>query len=165
MDQVIGFGGGCHWCTEAVFQSLRGVTIVEQGFIGADPPDDALSEAVRLHFDPAQIPLPVLIEIHLRTHASASDHSMRGKYRSAIYTLGAIQRQDAERALAAFEDETGIAPVTRILRLRRFRLSPPRYRDYYRSRPDAPFCRTHIDPKLGKLRRTYAAFLRPEAEG
>jgi len=70
MDKI-GFGGGCHWCTEAVFQKLRGVASVEQGFIRSRPPYETFSEAVIVSFDAAQISLSVLTEIHLRTHASA----------------------------------------------------------------------------------------------
>ncbi len=83
----IGLGGGCFWCSEAVFQNLRGVAQVAQGFIYSHPPHDSLSEAVLVDFDPAQISLADLIEIHLRTHASTSQHSMRQKYRSAIYAF------------------------------------------------------------------------------
>ncbi|MBO6639652.1 MAG: peptide-methionine (S)-S-oxide reductase [Roseitalea sp.] len=80
----IGFGGGCHWCTEAVFQALRGVTRVEQGFVRSEPPFDAWSEAVIVTFDPASIDLATLTEVHLRTHASTAAHAMRGEYRSAV---------------------------------------------------------------------------------
>ena len=52
-----GFGGGCHWCTEAVFQSLRGIVRVRQGFIAADPPYDGFSEAVAVAWDPVRISL------------------------------------------------------------------------------------------------------------
>lgn len=49
----IGFGGGCHWCIEAVFQSLTGVSKVTQGFIASNPPNEAYSEAVIIEYDPA----------------------------------------------------------------------------------------------------------------
>ena len=81
----IGFGGGCHWCTEAVYNSLAGVHEVRQGYISSLPPHEQFSEAVLATFDEEQISLKVLIEIHIRTHASSSSHSMREKYRSAIY--------------------------------------------------------------------------------
>ncbi|MEM9546265.1 MAG: peptide-methionine (S)-S-oxide reductase [Bacteroidota bacterium] len=82
-SQKVGFGGGCHWCTEAVFQSLNGVTEVEQGWI-ASKEAPLLSEAVIVHYDEKIIDLTILIEIHLRTHSATSSHSMRSKYRSAI---------------------------------------------------------------------------------
>ena len=83
----VAFGGGCHWCTEAVFQALAGVEQVEQGFVKSRPPHDCFSEAVVVHFNAQIIPVKTLIEIHLRTHASSSAHTMRGKYRSAVYSF------------------------------------------------------------------------------
>ncbi|MEG8042407.1 peptide-methionine (S)-S-oxide reductase [Sphingomonas sp. LR59] len=73
--QKIGFGGGCHWCTEGVFQALLGVVEVEQGFIQSDAPWDAWSEGVLVHFDPAIIDLGTLAEVHLRTHSANGTYS------------------------------------------------------------------------------------------
>ncbi|RDX36878.1 peptide methionine sulfoxide reductase, partial [Kangiella sp. HD9-110m-PIT-SAG07] len=73
----IGFGGGCHWCTETVFASLIGVVEVEQGWIASDGDADSFSEAVIVTFDPQQIPLKDLVQIHLLTHSSSSDHKFR----------------------------------------------------------------------------------------
>lgn len=152
MTQEIGLGGGCHWCTEAVFGAVPGVTQVSQGFIASDPPDGSLSEAVRLRFEPEVVTLDDLLLVHLKTHASLSDHSMRGKYRSAVYVTRAEQAAAARSALLRLEDAIGGRPVTRVLRLQRFEASPERYRRYYETRPDAPFCRTHIVPKLDLVR-------------
>ena len=75
----IGFGGGCHWCTEAVFQSLIGVETVEQGYIASEDDMTSFSEAIIVHFNQEEITLKALIEIHLFTHKSTSNHSMRSK--------------------------------------------------------------------------------------
>ena len=61
----IGFGGGCHWCTEAVFQSLKGVLKVEQGWVSSTKENDAFSEAVIVHFNYNIISIKELTEIHL----------------------------------------------------------------------------------------------------
>ena len=152
----LGFGGGCHWCTEAVFQALRGVTAVDQGFIRSDVPYDSWSEAVIATFEPSVIDMAALVEIHLRTHASTSAHKMRGKYRSAVYTFD----EDQCAAISAMLDVLGRefpAPlVTRVLPFRGFRASDVRFRDYYRTDPGRPFCRTYIDPKLVMLRETFS---------
>ena len=87
--ETIGFGGSCHWCTEAIFQSLIGVETVQQGWISSKPPNETLSEAVLVSFNPNQISIEILIEVHLLTHSCTSEHSMRGKYRSAVYYLNA----------------------------------------------------------------------------
>lgn len=156
---TLGFGGGCHWCTEAVFQRLRGVNDVKQGFILSDPPDDSWSEAVEVTFDPQEIPLEALVSIHLATHASQADHKMRGKYRSAIYSSDAELRRDIESKIYELSRRTGGTFVTRALMLRGFKRSDERFHDYYRTNPDRPFCQTYIDPKLAKLRAGFAQYL------
>ena len=88
----IALGGGCHWCTEAVFQHLKGVDRVEQGYVSSDGMHSTFSEAVIVHFEPQMIPLAKLIEIHLYTHNSTSNHSFRKKYRSAVYYLNEAQK-------------------------------------------------------------------------
>ena len=151
-------GGGCHWCTEAVFDHLRGVSRVEQGFARSDPPADGWSEAARVTYDPEVIPLSVLLDIHLRTHASTSDHSMRGKYRSAVYV--GDDGAEARDALARLQSGFDAPLVTQVLPLRAFRLNDAKFLAYYRTDPERPFCRTHIDPKLAMLRREYGERVR-----
>ena len=77
----IAFGGGCHWCTEAVYNSIKGILSVEQGFVASEGEDSSFSEAVIVRYDPINISLEDLILIHLHTHKSTSNHSMRKKYR------------------------------------------------------------------------------------
>ena len=155
-DETIGFSGGCHWCTEAVFQDLRGVNRVEQGFIKSMPPYDSFSEAVIVHFNPAHINLSVLTNIHLRTHASGADHSMRGKYRSAVYVKGEAQRQSMAGILDALQTEFETPRVTKILQHVEFRPSESQFQNYYKTNPERPFCKTYIDPKLARVRNLLA---------
>lgn len=153
--EKIGFGGGCHWCTEAVFQSLVGVRHVDQGFIRSLPPWDDYSEAVIVDFDPRAVGLDVLIEVHLLTHASTSKHKMRGKYRSAIYTLSEQQQTDALRHLDTLQNDFSDPLITRVLPFEAFRASDPRLQDYYRQNPSRPFCVSYIEPKLRLLRARF----------
>ena len=136
----IGLGGGCYWCTEAVFQNLRGVTHVAQGFIYSQPPNDSPSEAVLVDFDPGMISLADLIEIHLRTHASTSPHSMRKKYRSAIYAMNVEQAQDTEDILAELQDDFANQLVTRVLPFAGFEPSDEQYHNYYTNNNGNQFC-------------------------
>jgi peptide-methionine (S)-S-oxide reductase len=152
----IGLGGGCHWCTEAVFQTLRGVMRVEQGFIRSSAPYHAWSEAVIVHFDAAQIGLDTLLEVHLRTHAATRQHSLREKYRSAVYAFDKEQLQQAQEILACLQTQFAEPLITRVLPFDSFRPSAARFHNYYRSNPQRPFCRTYIDPKLALIRKQFA---------
>jgi peptide-methionine (S)-S-oxide reductase len=153
----IGFGGGCHWCTEAVFQSLRGVQSVEQGFIQSTPPTDIWSEAVVVTFDEKIITTATLINVHLRTHASTKAHSMRSKYRSAVYTFSEDQADLVARCIAQAQPDFDAAILTKPLPFVAFKASDVQFQNYYETNPDRPFCKRYIDPKLDTIRREFAA--------
>lgn len=161
----IGFGGGCHWCTEAVFQSLRGVGSVAQGFIKSKPPQDTFSEAVVVTFVPEIIPLGVLIDVHLRTHASTSRHKMRGKYRSAVYAYSNDQAHDVRAHIATSQGDFDDPIVTMTLVYDGFKPSPDQFQDYYKSNTGKPFCTAYIDPKLAKIRQQFSQFYDPAMSG
>ncbi len=152
----IGFGGGCHWCTEAVFQSLEGVETVDQGFVRSDPPHDSWSEAVVVTYSESIMDLESLVEIHLRTHASTSLHKLRGKYRSAVYVFDDGQGKLVRDILNSLQPQFEEQLVTLVLHHRAFRLSDNRFQNYYETDPERPFCRAYIDPKLRMLRERYS---------
>ncbi|WP_420862589.1 peptide-methionine (S)-S-oxide reductase [Algirhabdus cladophorae] len=159
MTQVkVGFGGGCHWCTEAVFQSLRGVGNVAQGFIKSLAPHDSFSEAVVVTFDPEVIPLDVLIDVHLRTHASTSQHKMRGKYRSAVYVYSGEQADTVQRHIKDAQSDFDKPLVTMTLPFDGFKPSPEPFQRYYETNPEKPFCTTYIDPKLSVIRQQFGHY-------
>lgn len=155
MINKIAFGGGCHWCTEAVFNALSGVIDVQQGFIRSTPPNDYFSEAVIVEFEPSQIPVQTLIEIHLRTHSSSSNHKMRKKYRSAIYTFSDDQAETASHALLQLQPEFDKPLITQVLSLEEFKPSANKFQNYFEKNADGQFCKTYIDPKLSMLRQKY----------
>ena len=157
MNQLpIGFGGGCHWCTEAVFNALIGVNQVEQGFISSIAPADTFSEAVRLSFDPNQIPLAILIEVHLRTHSSTSNHALREKYRSAIYTTSDELSFEAAEIIQTLQSEFPQPLITQVLPLFEFQASPDHYQQYYQKNSRGAFCQRFVDPKLALIREQFA---------
>lgn len=151
----IGLGGGCHWCTEAVFQSLLGVESVAQGFIGSDGNNTSFSEAVIVDFDPEIISLETLIEIHLYTHKSTSAHSMRSKYRSAVYYFNQDQQIEVNHILHQLQNNFTETVITKALAFRNFKESEEMFKNYYYSNPDKPFCETHINPKLSLLLKQF----------
>ena len=159
MNQTVGFGGGCHWCTEAVFQALRGVQQVDQGFIRSLPPDDTWSEAVIVAFDLATIGLAELIDVHLHTHASTAEHSMRAKYRSAIYANSRQQAHEAKVVLSEMQNAFSDPLVTRVLRFVEFKPSEPGRRAYFEKNNGNQFCERYIEPKLKYLRNQYPHFV------
>lgn len=157
----IGFGGGCHWCTEAVFQSLNGVEFVEQGWISSLPPDDAFSEAVVVHYD-ENISLEILIAVHLLTHSSASKHSMRHKYRSAVYYFDRDDQTTIETIISRLAKEDNIRYITQTLPFNDFKSNAERYLDYYKRGKEKPFCQTNISPKLRAIREKFGQQVRSD---
>ena len=147
----VGLGGGCHWCTEAVFQSLKGVVKVQQGYVASTLTNDSFSEAVIVHFNLNSITLRTLIEIHLLTHQSKSNHAMRKKYRSAIYTFDDIQSEDARNVLSAFQKNNNDELITQVLPFHDFEPSREAITNYYYNNPEKPFCEIYIKPKLQML--------------
>ncbi len=152
----IGFGGGCHWCTEAVFQSLIGVSKVDQGFITSTGENSTFSEAVIVHYNPDTILLHLLVEIHLRTHKSTVNHRMRPKYRSAIYVFSEVQRDEVKRMLQSIQKEYANNLVVHVLLYHEFKPSEKQFANYYYNNPDKPFCKNHIDPKLRVLLKQFS---------
>jgi peptide-methionine (S)-S-oxide reductase len=160
--EKIGLGGGCHWCIEGIFQKLGGVAQVDQGFIRSDPPADSWAEGVIVHFDPFVIDLAILVEVHLRTHSASATYVASGKYRSALYVHDDKQQRQAEAAVASLRRAFDEPIETRILPLRAFKPSDERFRNYYASNPERPFCRQYIDPKLDFIRRNFAEIVVPQ---
>lgn len=144
----IGLGGGCHWCTEGIFESLIGIKAVNQGWIASNGSDAKFSEAIEVYFDESIISLQTLIEIHLHTHASTSNHSMRQKYRSAIYTYNDTQNQDAKRVLDSLQCDFDKKIITRILPFDSFKVNKDELVNYLYRSPNKPFCKVYIHPKL-----------------
>lgn len=146
--EKIGIGGSCHWCTEAIFQSLIGVEEVLQGWIHSDGEATTFSEAVVITFDTNLITLEVLIEIHLHTHSCTAMHSMRGKYRSAVYYFDEAQKNTAITTLQLLQKDFNDAIITQVLPYVAFKLNIEDQLNYYQSNPEKPFCENYINPKL-----------------
>ena len=160
IPQKIGLGGGCHWCTEAVFQSLKGVCKVKQGYISSINENNYFSEAVLVYFDPKTIPLKDLIEIHLHTHKSTSNHSFRKKYRSAIYYFEEIEKQNLEICLKEVQKDFDSPIITTVLKFNEFQASRDELLDYYQNNRNAPFCIKYIHPKLVFLKEKYTTVIK-----
>lgn len=158
--QKIAFGGGCHWCTEAIFQSLKGVRKVEQGWISSTLSSATTpSEAVIVHFDTSLICLETLTEIHLFTHNATSNHNFRKKYRSAVYTFSDKQEEEVQNILDEKQKLFDKTLVTKVYPFGEFRLNVEEYLNYYKSNPQKPFCKVRIEPKLRVVLEKYKRYV------
>lgn len=152
-NQRLGLGGGCHWCTEAVFKQINGVIDVRQGYIASLKPHDSMSEAILLEYDPNIIDLNLLIDIHLETHASTTSHSRRAEYRSAVYYLDEDLRDSVEIVMSTLSQKRNKSYITLLLPFVEFKESRESIQNYYETRPEAPFCKRYIEPKLEILNK------------
>jgi len=153
----VAFGGGCHWCTEAIFQALKGVSHVEQGWVSSRLLEaKEFSEAVIVYFDATEISLDTLIEIHLSTHNATSNHNFRKKYRSAVYTFSEAQQREAKNILEKKQELFKKPLVTKVYPFGAFKLNEEKYLNYYKSNPQKPFCKVRIEPKLRVLMEEFS---------
>ena len=146
--QKIALGGGCHWCTEAVFLSLKGVEKVEQGYVASVGEASGFSEAIVIHFNEQQISLNTLIKIHLYTHRSTSQHSFRDRYRSAIYIFSKSQQKESTNVLLKLQNKFEDTIITKVLPFNSFKPSREAITNYFYKNPEKPFCSQYIAPKL-----------------
>ncbi|GIZ09001.1 peptide-methionine (S)-S-oxide reductase [Flavobacterium sp. UMI-01] len=159
MTEKIGLGGGCHWCTEAVFQSLIGVTHVDQGWMASDKDNIDFSEAIIVHYNRGIIPLEILIQIHLETHQSSINHAMRRKYRSAIYYFDKKQMARIREIVRTLRKTSENPIITQVLPFVEFKVSREVIQNYYYKNPEKPFCKNYIKPKLKILLERYSKYI------
>lgn len=160
--EKIGLGGGCHWCTEAVFQAIIGVEKVEQGYIASTGKNSDFSEAVIVHFNPEVVQLKHLLEIHLYTHNCTSNHSMRHKYRSAVYSYSDAQMHAAIDIIKNLQSDFNFKIITKVYPFSSFEASRKELQDYYKKDAQKPFCTTYIAPKLKFISEHFSDNMEPD---
>jgi peptide-methionine (S)-S-oxide reductase len=176
---VLVLGGGCFWCTEAVFDRVRGVLDVQSGYSngqGEAPSYEQVctgttghNEVVRLVYDPAQVSVRQLLGIFFATHdpttLNRQGNDVGTQYRSAIYTTTPEQAREA-RALVAELEQAGLfgaSIVTEIQPLANYWPAEDYHQDYYARHPNQGYCAFVVGPKVAKFRKSFAALLKPEA--
>lgn len=169
-------GGGCFWCTEAVFDDVEGVEEVVSGYMGGEVPDPTYeqvcggatghAEVIQLRFDPDRISFREILEIFFATHdpttLNRQGADVGTQYRSVVFHHSDEQKRVAEELIREI-DETGAfdAPVvTEVSPASRFYRAEAYHQDYYRRNGSQPYCQVVIAPKLAKFRKTYADRLR-----
>jgi peptide methionine sulfoxide reductase msrA/msrB len=166
---VATFGGGCFWCTEAVFQQLEGVSKVESGYSGgasANPTyqqvcfgDTGHAEVVQMTFGSNVISYADLLRIHLSTH-NPTTHNQQGadkgtQYRSIILTHDGEQEAIANRVIEEMASVFDQEIVTEMKPFNVFYAAEGHHQDYYVSNPAKPYCEAVISPKLHKFRELF----------
>lgn len=163
--------GGCFWCTEAIFDRVRGVLSVESGYIGghADNPSykevcsgrTGHAEAVRLVFDPALVSYGDLLTIFFATHdptqMNRQGNDIGTQYRSAIFPHGADQLAAAKAAIAAAQADWSQPIVTRIEPDGPWWKAEVEHQEYFdRVGNQNPYCAAVVDPKVRKFMKNFA---------
>lgn len=174
--QVITLGGGCFWCTEAVFVKVQGITDVESGYCNgqaSNPTYDEVcsgetghNEVVRLEFDPAHISLREILEvffvIHDPTTRNQQGHDVGTQYRSGIYTSSPEQLPVIDTMLAeiAVSGTYRKPVVTEVQPLSNYWPAEAHHQDYFERHPHHGYCQMVAAPKVEKLRKTFANLIK-----
>ncbi|NNL16823.1 MAG: peptide-methionine (S)-S-oxide reductase MsrA [Flavobacteriaceae bacterium] len=164
-------GGGCFWCTEAVFQEVKGVEKVVSGYSGGNAPGKPTyreicsgltghAEVVQVTFDPSVISYENILVIFMTTHDPTTLNRQgadRGtQYRSVIYYHDKKQKEIAEVVLKEVAPYYKDPIVTEIAALDIFYEAEKEHQDYYRNNQTQGYCSFVITPKLAKLRKLHA---------
>ena len=170
-NQIIVFGSGCFWCSEAVFKQLKGVKSVTPGYAGgavANPSYEQVctgetghAEVVKIEYNEDEISFDDLLSVFFATHDSTTlnrqGHDVGEQYRSVIYYTDEMQKQNAEKFIDKLEEDkifTGKI-VTAIEPLTDFYEAEDYHHDYYANNPDKAYCQANINPKLKKLKERF----------
>ncbi len=177
MKEVAVFGGGCFWCTEAVFQQLKGVTSVTSGYAGGKlknptywdlhSDDTGHAEVIKVEYDKSQISYHDLLTVFFGTHdptqVNRQGYDVGTEYRSLILTTSKDQRSKAEKYIAELK-ANGLGVATEVAALEAFYPAESYHQDYYESNKSAPYCQLIIDPKLQKLQEKFADLLKNQTK-
>jgi peptide-methionine (S)-S-oxide reductase len=170
------FGGGCFWCTEAVFLELRGVQAVMPGYAGGGTKNPTYeqvcggmtghAEVIRIEFDPGEIGFRDLLTVFFATHdpttLNRQGNDVGTQYRSTILYADEDQRREAEAFIKELNESKafGRPVVTTVEPLREFYEAEEYHRNYYAKNPYQAYCNSMIPPKLGKLQKNFKDLLK-----
>jgi peptide-methionine (S)-S-oxide reductase len=169
------FGSGCFWCSEAVFERLKGVKSVVSGYSGGilkNPTYEQVcsgttghAEVIQVAYDPAVVSYPQLLRVFWNTHdpttPNRQGHDVGTQYRSAIFYHSDEQRKQAEHYKAELDASGAFsAPiVTEIVPFKAFYPAEKYHQDYYDQNPSQQYCSYVIRPKVEKFEQAFADLL------
>lgn len=170
------FGGGCFWCTEAVFQRLNGVIKVESGYSGGNVPNPTYeavctgktghAECINISFDPKIISYKKLLEVFFKTHDPTSLNRQGAdvgtQYRSVIFFHNDEQKKIAEEIIKKLNDEKiwDKQIVTEISAFKKFYKAENYHQNYYNNNTNQGYCAFVITPKIAKFEKVFKELLR-----
>jgi peptide-methionine (S)-S-oxide reductase len=165
------FGNGCFWCSEAVFQRLKGVTTVRSGYEGGDvvnPSYDDVctgttghAEVIEVTYDPLKISYEELLEVFWKTHdpttLNRQGADVGPQYRSVVFYHNDTQKAMAEKYKKELNAKNafGKPVVTAISKAAPFYVAENYHQDYYNRNGSQPYCRAVILPKMEKLEKIF----------
>ena len=169
--EIATLASGCFWCTEAVFDIIKGVVRVEPGYTGGNTPNPSYeqvssgttghAEAVQVTYDPKVVSYKEILEIFFATHdpttLNRQGHDVGTQYRSVVFYRNETQRNVALETIKELDTE-GIWPspiVTQLLPLKTFYKAEEYHKDYYQLHKNAAYCQQVITPKIAKLQQRF----------
>jgi peptide-methionine (S)-S-oxide reductase len=174
------FGGGCFWCTEAVFKALKGVHSVESGYSGGHVENPTYkdvctgttghAEVVQVVYDPKAIPYEELLEVFWRTHDPTTrdrqGNDVGPQYRSVVFYHDEQQQKVADVYKKKLNDAKafGAPIVTEISPLENYYPAEDYHQDYFELNGREPYCQFVIAPKMEKFKKVFAEKLKDESE-
>lgn len=178
-SEVAIFGGGCFWCTEAVYKMLKGIESVVPGYAGGttkDPSYEDVSagttghaEVIKIEYDASQISYHDLLTVFFATHdptqLNQQGNDVGTQYRSIILCTNGAQKDEAEKFIEELEltSNDGGHIVTEVKPLEKFYKAEDYHHNYYeRNKDKNPYCQVIINPKLAKVQEKFAELLNNE---
>jgi peptide-methionine (S)-S-oxide reductase len=170
------FAGGCFWCTEAVYQQIKGVKRVTSGYLGGSVPDPTYedvctgltghAEAVEIEYDPAVVPYEKLLEVFFATHDPTTKNrqgvDVGTQYRSGVFYHDDEQKRIAEDVIARL-DAAGAFPakiVTEVTATSKFYPAEAYHQEYFANNSGQGYCEAVVAPKVEKVRKVFRDLLK-----
>jgi len=174
--ETIVLGGGCFWCTEAVFKMLKGVISVESGYAGGNKENPMYgevisgktghAEVIKIEYDPQIISFIKILTVFFATHdpttLNRQGNDIGEQYRSIILYTSNEQKKQIKKFIKNLNNSSkrGKEIVTEIMALDNFYQAEKEHRDYYKNHPEQAYCRVVINPKLKKVQEKFIELLK-----
>lgn len=172
--ETIVLGGGCFWCTEAVFKMLKGVTSVEPGYAGghvANPTYGQVTtgttghiEVIKVEYQPDVIALEEILQVFFASHDPTTPNQQGAdigpQYQTAIFYTTDRQKEKSEHYIEVLGKSYDKPIVTKVLPLETFYIAEDYHKNYYERNKSAGYCQLVIAPKVDKVQEKFGNLLK-----